>query len=93
MANLSEGTYIILNVKSKMAIDVKGASDSSGTNVQQYTKNNSDAQIWALTEQSNGWQIICSLTGKSLDVNQAASGQNVRQWNDNNTIIIFNVAW
>lgn len=86
MANLSEGTYIILNVKSKMAIDVKGASDSSGTNVQQYTKNNSDAQIWALTEQSNGWQIICSLTGKSLDVNQAASGQNVRQWNDNNTI-------
>lgn len=86
MASLSEGTYIILNVKSKMAIDVKGASDSSGTNVQQYTKNNSDAQIWALTEQSNGWQIICSLTGKSLDVNQAASGQNVRQWNDNDTI-------
>lgn len=86
MASLSEGTYIILNVKSKMAIDVEGASDSSGTNVQQWTRNNSDAQIWALTEQSNGWQIICSLTGKSLDVNSAASGQNVRQWNDNNTI-------
>lgn len=85
MAEPSEGTYIILNVNSQKAIDVKGSSDSSGANVQQWTKNNSDAQVWALDKQSNGWQIICSLTGKSLDVSSVASGQNVRQWSDNNS--------
>lgn len=87
MAEPSEGTYIILNVKSKLAIDVKGASDKSGANVQQWTKTGKDSQIWALTKQTNGWEIICSLTGKSLDVASAASGQNVRQWNDTNSTL------
>lgn len=85
MAEPSEGVYIILNVNSKLAIDVKGGSDASGTNVQQWTKNNGDSQMWAFDKQSDGWQIICSLTGKSLDVASAANNQNVRQWNDTNS--------
>lgn len=88
MAEPSEGTYIILSAGSSKAIDVKGASDKSGTNVQQYTKNNGDGQIWALTKPENAtWQVICSLTGKSLDVEagKVTAGTNVRQWSDNDS--------
>lgn len=88
MAELTEGTYIILSVGSTKAIDVKGANDKSGTNVQQYTVNKSDAQIWSLAKpEDEYWQAMCSLTGKCLDVesSQMTSGTNVRQWDDNNT--------
>lgn len=88
MAEPSEGTYIILSAGSSKAIDVKGASDKSGTNVQQYTKNNGDGQIWSLAKPEDAtWQIICSLTGQSLDVEagKVTAGTNVRQWSDNNS--------
>ena len=85
---LVEGTYLIINAKSGMALDVKGGSDKSGSNVQQWNVNRSDAQIWALTEQDDGWQAICSLTGRSLDVagGTMANKQNVQQWSDNNSL-------
>lgn len=89
MAELVEGTYVIISVGSQKAIDVKGGSDKSGVNVQQHTITKKDPQIWAATKpnDNDSWQFICSLTGKSLDVEQGriASGTNVRQWNDNNS--------
>lgn len=87
MAELVEGTYAVISVASGLALDVKGASDKSGSNIQQYTPNYTDAQIWALTDQENGWQFKCSLTNKCMDINNASvsSGTNVQQWDDNNS--------
>ena len=86
MAEPTEGTYLVINANSLKALDVRGASDKAGTNVQQWSVNSSDAQIWAVTEQTGGWQLLCSLTGKCLDVagGSIKSGTNVQQWSDNN---------
>lgn len=88
MAQPADGTYLVINANSLLALDVRGASDASGTNVQQYTPNGSDAQIWALVEHSNGSQLICSLTGKALDLANGTvdDGTNIRQWSDNNSL-------
>ncbi len=87
MAELIEGTYAVICVASGLALDVKGASDKSKTNVQQWNPNYTDAQIWALSNFSNGWQFKCSLTNKCLDINGASvtSGTNVQQYDDNNS--------
>ncbi len=45
---ISDGTYLIINAKSGKALDVKGGSEKSGANVQQYTPNNSYAHFWAV---------------------------------------------
>lgn len=81
MAELVEGTYAIISVKSSKAVDVCGASDKSGANVIQWNHTNGDAQIWSLrkgtvedididgdseTESVQLWQIMCSLSGKVL---------------------------
>lgn len=82
-----DGTYVIVNAKSGMALDVRGGSDRSGTNVQQWTVNRGDAQMWALTTGPDGTALRCSLTGKTLDVagGKVADGTNVQQWDDNGT--------
>ena len=87
MAELLEGTYLIVSVASGLAVDVKGGADSSKTNVQQYTPNYTDAQIWAATNYSNGWQFKCSLTNKCMDIaaGSLVSGTNVQQYDDNNS--------
>lgn len=87
MAELVEGTYAVISVASGLALDVKGASDKSQSNIQQYTPNYTDAQIWALTEQDTGWQFKCSLTNKCMDIANASlsSGTNVQQYDDNNS--------
>lgn len=86
MAELTEGTYTIISVRSGLAIDVKGGDDKSGVNVRQWTPNYRDAQIWAATLQSDGWQFKASLTNKCMDIlnGHLVSGTNVRQWDDNN---------
>ena len=82
---MEQGTYLVLDASSLRALDVAGASDRAGTNVQVWAVNRSDAQIWAVTEQAGGWQLLCSLTGKCLDVagGSIAAGTNVQQWSDN----------
>ena len=85
---IDDGTYLIINAKSKLALDVRAGSDKSGENVRQYTPNGSDAQIWATTTYVNGVQVMCSLTGRALDVANGvmANGTNVRQCTDNNAL-------
>lgn len=89
MAEPTEGTYAIISVGASKAVDVKGASDKSGTNVQTWDHTSSDAQIWSFTKPNNGtyWQIYCSLTGKCLDIQNShvTAGTNVRQWSDDNS--------
>ena len=98
MAELTEGSYYIYSYYSfylsggadnqAIALDVKGGNDKSGTNVQLYHRIwNGDSQIWHLTKDGTRWQIICSLTGKALDVvgGTARANVNVQQYNDNNS--------
>lgn len=87
MATLSEGAYLIISVGSSKAIDVKGDSDKDNANVMQYTPNNTAGQIWTLAKTKNGWQILCSLSGKSLDIKVGndkvvSNGDNVIQYSD-----------
>lgn len=83
MATLSEGCYVIISANnitsSAKAMDVKGASDKSGANVQQWEVTKKDAQIWSATKPENSnWQLVCSLSGKTL----TASGSNAIQSDD-----------
>jgi len=84
---IDSGTYLILNANSKLALDVAGASDAWGANIALWNVLKNDAQIWAVTDHGDaGYQIICSLTGKSMDVanGHVENFANVRQWDDNN---------
>lgn len=89
MADVADGTYIILSAKNTaVAVEVAGASDASGANVRLWTRNDSDAQKWSVTDYgAAGAQIACALSGRCLEVanNKIANGTNVRQWEDNNS--------
>lgn len=89
MPNITDGTYEIISALGPtVALDVKGASDKSGTNIQVYTRNKTDAQKFTVTSDgTNGVQIACTLSGRCVDLanNQLKNGANVRQWDDNNT--------
>lgn len=100
MAALVEGTYAIISVSSRKAVDVSGASDKSGANVIQWNHTNGDAQIWSCiipdkseTVEIDGqteylWQMMCSLSGKVLAAANTAPARNtnVCQQDDSDTI-------
>lgn len=88
MSNVQDGVYAIISAtNTNLALDIKGASDKSGTNIQLYTRNNSDAQKFGVTNYDDGVQISCTLSGRCLDLanNQLKNGANIRQWEDNNS--------
>lgn len=83
---MDNGTYLILNANSLLAMDVANASDAWGANIALWSVLRNDAQIWSVTDQGDeGWQILCSLTGKSMDVEDGniKPMANIRQWEDN----------
>lgn len=86
---VSEGSYILMSAMAltpSHAIDVKGGSDKSGTNVQLYHRTTGDSQIWhACKPEDANWQLLCSLTGKCLDISGTIrNGANIIQYNDTN---------
>jgi hypothetical protein len=86
--NIADGVYEIISALGPtVALDVKGASDKSGANIQVYTRNKTDAQKFGVTNYSDGAQIACALSGRCLDLanNQLKDGADVRQWEDNNS--------
>lgn len=84
---IADGAYLVINAASLLALDVNGAADASGANVQVWTVNRTDAQIWYLSTIDGKTALRCSLTGRTLDVEKGvmADGTNVRQWTDNGT--------
>ncbi|WP_174514762.1 RICIN domain-containing protein, partial [Bifidobacterium aesculapii] len=58
-----DGSYEIVNVKSGLALDVKGGSAIKGTAIQQWTRNNTYAQRWWLRVAENGGVYIQSVLG------------------------------
>ena len=74
-------TYTLKNCGSSLMLDVEGGSTASGTNVQQYERNNTAAQKWKLVRSGdNGFYYIkSSLGGLCLEVagDSAVEGANV----------------
>lgn len=88
MAELAEGVYVIINVNSQKAVDVKGGQDRSGTNVQIWRRDDSDSQIFYISKPAgdNKYEINCSLSIRPLSAQKpsGASVYNVIQVNNTN---------
>lgn len=71
--------YRILIERSGKAVDVHGASNEIGTNVQQYVSNDSNAQLWRFLDAGNGEYYIQSKLGTIIDLDRdvASNGVNV----------------
>lgn len=84
-----DGEITFVAYHSGKAIDVAGGKGDRGTNIQQYSANGTDAQLWKLaqTEDDGYYRIISKLSGRALDVanGKAKNGQNVRIWDCNST--------
>lgn len=82
---VSDGYYKIASVKSGKVLDISNASMASGTNVQQYTWNGSNAQLWKFVDAGNGSYYIQSKLGTVLDIQggKIVSKANVQAYNSN----------
>lgn len=83
---LADGYYTIASkINTSKVIDVAGASASNGANVQIYSKNGTQAQLFQISHVGNFLKITNVASGKVLDVNAGTrkSGTNVQQyaWN------------
>lgn len=85
----SGGTYELRSLlKTSMAVDVEGASDIRGANVQLWNANGSNAQKFYLVEEENDhWSIQNVKSGMFVDVvgGSTRSGTNVQQYTDNDS--------
>jgi hypothetical protein len=86
VTSISSGSlYEIVNANSGKAMDVAAASTAAGAAVQQYTRNNTTAQRWRITDMGNGLKFIAQCSGMALDCTAwgTANGTKLEQWNDN----------
>ena len=86
---LSDGTYTIQSsVNSRYVLDIANGSTASGANVQLYQSNDTPAQQFKVTHDSQGYVTFMNVkSGKVLDVynGSAQNGINVRQYTSNNS--------
>lgn len=87
--DVKDGIYTIHSaVNQNYVLDVSGGSKSNRANVQVYTSNETNAQKWKVTHDSNGYLTLTNVgSGKVLDVNSAATanGTNIQQYDSNNS--------
>lgn len=76
---ISDGTYqIITNLDDKKVLDVQGASNSSGANIEIWANNMQKNQRFIVKYQANGYYKITALnSGKALGVENVGSGNSV----------------
>ena len=84
-----DGSYVI-NSKAGagLSLDVVGASQSDGANVQLYNTNFTDAQLWRVSHDEKGFVTFTNAaSGKVLDVSGGvlANESNVQQYESNGT--------
>lgn len=82
---VSGGIYRLTHKGTNQSLDVSGGSTLQGANVQQHTKNETDAQRWIITKESDGfYKLTHRGTTQVLDVdnNSSQPGANVQQWSD-----------
>ena len=86
-ADVVNGTYFIrMASRASSVLDVSGGSSADGANVQIWQNNDSGAQKWNISRNSDGsYSIINAASGKALDVKDAtvSSGSNIQQWSKN----------
>jgi len=81
--------FKIVSKNSHKCLDIKRASTDDGANVQQYSCNGNDNQLFILQAQNNAYKIVAKHSGKCLDVKRGSTddGANVQQYschgNDN----------
>jgi hypothetical protein len=82
---VSGGIYELVAQCSGKALDVNGSSTSAGAKVQQWTRNNSSAQRWKITDMGNGLKLTAQCSGMALDCTAwgTNNGTKLEQWNDN----------
>lgn len=85
---IDDGEYIISSSAENKVIDITGGVEGAkdGTNIQVYTRNDTDAQKWIVAYEADGYYTIKnSNTGKSLDVLGAGTsdGTNVHLYGFN----------
>jgi len=82
------GYYTIENVYSGKVLDVSGAGTSDGTNVHQWSSNDTEAQRWVLEDAGSGYYCIRNRnSGKVLDISGASTDNcaNAQIWSSNST--------
>ena len=86
---LADGTYTIQSsVNSRYVLDIANGSTASGANVQLYQSNDTSAQQFKVTHDSQGYVTFTNVkSGKVLDVynGTAKNGNNVWQFTSNNS--------
>ena len=86
---IQDGQYSFQSyINTNYVVDVSGGSLQSGGNIQVYTSNNTDAQGWIVSHDTNGYVTLKNVkSGLVLDVASAktTNGTNVQQFTSNNT--------
>jgi len=74
--------YRLLNVNSRLALDVNGGSTANGANIIQWPQNGGNNQQWIITANGSNYKITNRNSGLVLDVNggSKASGAGIIQW-------------
>jgi hypothetical protein len=85
----ASGTYVIRSaVSQNKVLDIAGASQKSGGNLQIYEGNGSAAQQFTLTRLADGtYEVspVCSALALDVEGARSANGTNVRQYTPNGT--------
>lgn len=85
---LGDWYYLESAVKSNMVVDVSGGSKRDGANIQIYKKNGSDAQLFRIARNGNGYYTFINKgSNKAIDVYGAYThcGANVNLWSQNSS--------
>ena len=84
---LADGEYSVAASCSRgLVLDVYGGYGSDGTNVQMWSGNSTDGQLWRVSHDAAGYVTLTNVgSGKPLDVygGVASRGANVQQWSAN----------
>lgn len=87
--DIANGTYKLVSaINNNYVMDVNGGSKANFANVQLYEDNNSNAQKFVFTKQSDGYYTICNVnSGKLLDCagGGKVNGTNIQQYTANST--------
>lgn len=87
--DLADGLYTFgSSFNSNYVLDIPGGAASAGKKLQLYSGNKTNAQVWRVSHDQNGFVVIASVKGCALDVSGGnASNRNpVQLWSDNGTL-------
>ena len=85
------GGVTLVNEKTGRALDVRGAGDWDGSDVQTWEPNGTVAQSWAAESVAcvgaGIYEVVCAADGRALDISGASrsNGANVQLWSRNDT--------